>query len=538
MGEFNEESAKADANIAEDDLKKNNSDNSDDTSALPDQEAEPQNIFMNYDPEQFQKRKWNSKTAGENAEYHNCIFVNGEDLEHFIINSGSIDGNISQGNTNTAEASEHFHFQKSEDLKQFFKMYSGTDYLPIFIVLVALKVVPSAHLFSLAQKLGEYIYPAKPLDEGKNITGKSLSTLLSLEEILETMGAEGITVTVKSEAGELTVPSVSLKNHFRFSELEMSIWNGYPGLRDGIIKWLLDISGLKVVRRLILCQIADAVAVFAAMDFSYAKDNIIPRFTRGEHRDDFYFLKRVIGRCLESNECRENTEILLSHWCGLDNNDFLWKTALALYASDGRYTFYPAVYKRLRQTIQTELQQGIAIQAEQTIYLFKEETKIPFNILQENEHVADAYLEILSKQFEDCHAKWTQLKFGYYFMTLLWQDYMTEGYPSYKSIFIDSVNRSRVSKAMYPLIRYAWKKQIFRRYFIEPVFAMYIEELEKYHRSWDYMKKFLKVIAFTGQEADYMHTLKMLKRLDSSRENTFISRQMQDYLQELLSKRK
>lgn len=373
----NEESIKADANNVEDDLKKDSSDNSSGSSASPDQEAEPQNIFMNYDPEQFQKRKRDSKTAGENAEYYNCIFVNGEDLEHFIINSGSIDGNISQGNTHTNEASAHFHFQKSEDLKQFFKTYSGTDYLPIFMVLTALKVVPSAHLFSLAQKLGEYIYLPKPLDEGKNITGKRLSTLLSLDEILETMGAERITVTVKSEAGELTVPCVSLKNHLRFSELEMSIWNGYPGLRDGIIKWLLDIAELKALRQLILCQIADAAAVFATMDFSYAKDNIIPRFTRGEHRDDFYFLKRIIGRCLESDECRKNTEILLIHWCGLDNNDFLWKTALALYTSDGRYTFYPALYKRLRLTIQTELQQGIPIQAEQTIYLFKEETSFP-----------------------------------------------------------------------------------------------------------------------------------------------------------------
>lgn len=44
------------------------------------------------------------------------------------------------------------------------------------------------------------------------------------------------------------------------------------------------------------------------------------------------------------------------------------------------------------------------------------------------------------------------------------------------------------------------------------------------------MKKFLKVIAFTGQESDYRYTLKMLKRLDGGRENTFISQQMQDFL--------
>ena len=90
---------------------------------------------------------------------------------------------------------------------------------------------------------------------------------------------------------------------------------------------------------------------------------------------------------------------------------------------------------------------------------------------------------------------------------------------------------------MIPVMCYIWKKQPLRTQFMEPVFCAYVKELESYQKPWEYMKRFLKTIAFTGNRIDYDNTIRMLERLNKINMQESIPKQMIRYLKNLLCSR-
>ncbi len=488
-----------------------------------------------YDPEQYRKRKRENKENKENAEYHNCIFLDGKDLSNFVFNSGEINGTISQTRGGMCPDSSKVVFRKKEDLRLFLDTYSIDDYASIFLVVLILKIVPVACLYPMVGELKEHV-KAFDADTEKD-TEKKADTLLALEDVLYILGAKKVTATVKSEAGEMKVQCITLQKYDLMSETAAIVWENYPGIRESLIQWLLSISRVKEYRQMILYQITEALADLAAVDFAYAKNHIISRFVRDTSQDSLYFLKAILHNCLKSQVYRQNAETLLCHWCKLDNNDFLWKVALALVDFEADYRFCDSVRKRLAFMVKEELEEGIALEAESVIYIFKEESKIPFQILQENRAASIMYLEILTEQFHACGRVREELRFACYFGMLMWQDYMAEGYPSYRSLFIDSVNQKDICEKMGALLCTIWKRQTFRTMWMEPVLGMYIKEYHDQHKSWFYMKRFLRLLAFTGRETDYRYMQKMLKRIGRDYGDA-IPKEMQVYLSELLNKRK
>lgn len=495
---------------------------------------EKDNDLLTYNPEEFEKKKRDNIVSTERTEYNNCIFINGADIENFIFNSGRIYGDISQGNIRQEVEADPFRCKSSDGLESLFKEHSETGYRVILITLIALKIVPTAHLFSLAERLNMHI--SSGVTEQTKV-GFQYYANWSIEDVLKILGSEKIIASIKSEAGELPVSCITLKDRSCFAKLATTIWNEYPGFRDGIMKWLLEISEIKELRPLILHQIANAIASFSAADFSYAKTSILPYFTHNKKRDDFYFLRQIFTRCLLNDDCKCNAETLLIHWCRLEQNDFLWKIALAICSTAAECKFYSAVCDRINQIIQRELQQGILVKGTKTIYYFKPETGVPFRILQENANASDAYLTVFASCFAACETYQDYLRFGYYASSLLWIDYMEEGYPNYQSIFISSLNRKEIRTRMIPVMCYIWKKQPLRTQFMEPVFCAYVKELESYQKPWEYMKRFLKTIAFTGNRIDYDNTIRMLERLNKINMQESIPKQMIRYLKNLLCSR-
>lgn len=485
-----------------------------------------------YDPEQYWKQKWESKQNGESTEYHNCIFVRGEDLNNIVFNSGEIDGNISQKVGGAVHGFEKVCFRKIEDLKAFMDTYSMDDYVSVFLTVLILQIVPISYMYSIAGSLTRQI----GADKTGADTEKRTKKLLPLEDVLDILGAMKVSAIVKNETGEMEIQCIRLKEPGLMPRTAAVIWENYLEIREGLILWLLEISKAREYRQLLLYQITEAVADLAALDFAYARSFIISQFVHNESKDSFYFLRAILRRSLKSERSRKNADTLLCHWCNLDNNAFLWKIALSLVDEDTYYSFSGYLYKRLSSIIKSEISRGTAVESTSVRYLFKEETEIPFQILQENRAASVLYLEAVAEQFEACCTRRERLRFGYYFVMLMWKDYIVEGYPSYRSLFIDSVNQKRVGKRMGLLLRYIWQIQTFREKIVEPIMGMYIKEYQAKQVSWHYMKKFLQILAFTGREIDYRHTLGMLQRI-SRRSGSRIAEEMQDYLTELLNKR-
>lgn len=496
-----------------------------------------------YHPEEYWKEKLESKKQNEGTEYHNCIFVDGKELQNFIINQGEIQGDIAQenhlhsgSNMNTKE-SDKLCFQTKQDLTRFLSHPAMKTYIPILLTIVTLKIVPVSYLYSIASKLKEFanLFSEESKTEGQ--MEKQNNALLSLEDIMEVIQAKKVTAMLKSEAGEMEVACITLKNHTLLFEASAALWENYPGLRVPLIDWLFDISKIKEYRQMLLLPVADALADVSALDFSYAKTNIISRLAKNSSRDDFFFLKTIMKRCLNTLSCKDNADKLLCHWCDLDNNDFLWKIALALVSDELSYHFSLPLIRRLKNIIKEELDKGIALSWEFPLYLFEQDTKVPFSILQGNPDAALMYLEVLTEQFALCHTRQGELRFSYYFTMLMGQDYMAEGYPDYRLLLINSLNQNKISKKMCEIWRVAWKKRGVREFQVKHIFSAYLNECEEKQLSWEYMKKFLRIIAFTGEERDYQNIIKLLQYVKRNYPGNTVAEEMKHYLENLLNSR-
>lgn len=468
------------------------------------------------------------------AQYHNCIFIDGKDLNNFIVNSGYIKGNIDQStNDENADAAESFVFNKKEDISKFIEVYSETNYVPILITIVALKAVPENYLLTLAGELKRQLY--KSTLKTNEDEAEEESIFQSINDILRILNAEKMNATIRSNAGDMTVQCIILKDKSFIKEISTTLWKNYHAMRPLLISWLIKISRLKNIRKTILWQIVEAVTEFAALDIAYTINDIIPLFLSTKNRDNFYFLTRILGKCLRIKEYEGNVNELLCHWCGLDN-EFLWQVAYYLYDNTQEYAFNSSLRKRLIKVIKQELKSGIEFKLSDIIYTYPDYSKIKFDLLQEKSNMSEIYIEIIAYLFRKCETRNMKIRFGYYFINLFWQDYLKEGYPVYEVLFIQCMNRKNLREKMRPLIIYIWQKRIFREE-MENVLCIYGRELEKNHRSWDYMKNFLKMIAFTNEEEDFKNVIRMFDRAMDTDPGKSVAVQMKKYLMDLLNNR-
>lgn len=129
-----------------------------------------------------------------------------------------------------------------------------------------------------------------------------------------------------------------------------------------------------------------------------------------------------------------------------------------------------------------------------------------------------------------------KIRFGYYFINLFCEDYLNEGYPVYELLFIQCINRRNLREKMRPLIIFIWQNKVFRD-IMEIIMHYYFRELGKNNRSWDYMKNFLKMIAFTGLEEDYKNVIRMFEKVKDKDPGKKVTEQMKKYLKNLLNNR-
>lgn len=500
------------------------------------QTVELQSVYDKYTLEECMEKKEHHRLEKETADYHNCIFIDGKDLSNFIINSGEIHGNIKQSVEEKKKVQgEVFHFQEKRDFREFIKLYYHTEYVPVLITLGVIKIVPVQSLMMFSDELKKKLRMENSGDESGQQPAPN--TLQSVEEIALILDAESIIATIASEAGELEVRCLILKDRASIHKIAEMIWIDYPGMRQGLIDWLLIISQLKYIRKAILYQITEAIVEFCAMDFAYAKNEIIPRFTKNKNKDSLYFLEKILKRCLGIPEYQKNVDSLLCHWCKLEHK-FLWLIVYRLYDKQNKYKFHEFLYRRLMQVVDEELCQGLEQQGSDVSYIYSNYSQIPFGVLQENQDMAELYVDVLAAVFGTCSTRSEKIRFGYYISGLLWQDYIEEGYPVYRSLFINCVNHKELRGKLQPLFLYIWHKKVFREILGKNVIVFYLSELEKKQRPWDYMKNFLKMLAFTGDAEDFDNTIRMLERVKNGKAGAMPAKQMIEYLMNLLTIRR
>lgn len=477
--------------------------------------------------ESFEKKEQVEKDRKE-AEYHNCIFIDGKELNSFIFNSGEINGGITQSSYGGGEEKkEENTFREKHDLTGFLASHQKDGYASVLIIMAVLKAVPEQYLFSFSEELQKILTPEENEKEEKIPVAYQ-----SVDSIINVISAERIEIVVNTAVGKIPVRSLVLKDKSQIGSIMKAIWYDYPGMREGLIKWLILLSRKQDVRKILLCQLAEAVGTFAAYDFTYAQNKIIPRFSQLKGRDDFYFLNKVMEHCLGSDSCGRFADRLLEQWCFTKE---LWKIPLHLYHSQESREFHRSLAKKLRNIIEEELDDAREIEGRDYIYIFTDFSKIPFDLLQENQDGAGLYMKTLSEVFAECKSRKERMRFGYYFCGLLLQDFLTEGYPFYKCAILDSFHKKELRSGISPVMTYVWQVKALRDIIANEILSRYIQELDYYSRSWEYGKSFLKSLAFTGQQEDYKNAIRMLERRGTKGKT---ADEMRDYLENLLQQRK
>lgn len=412
--------------------------------------------FNNSSVEDFEKKK--KEDNQESESYHNCIFIDGTDLQNLLINSGNINGNINQSIYKEKGSEENqFLFKGTEDLSEFIKNYFHTNYVSLLITVVVLKAVPENYLFLISDELKKILSSGNE-DEEKQASNGAI--FQSIEDVIKVLNLERINATIRSETGELETTCLMLRDRGDIQKINTELWKNYPALRGGLIDWLLKVSDLGSVRKTSLYQIVDAIAGFAALDFSYAKNEIIPRFTSGRRKGNFRFLIKILEKCFEVPQYQKNADALLCHWCKLDNK-FLWQIAFYIYDEEKEFDFNLILYDKLRNIIEQELYQGIEHEETDIVFDYDFYSMISFKLLQERIGMSQIYIKLLATVFRECKTRNEKIRFGYYFCNLFVEDYLAEGYPNYESFFIRSMNYKELKKQMRPLLQYIWRKKVF-----------------------------------------------------------------------------
>lgn len=478
----------------------------------------------------FQKETFDQKeqeeTERKEAGYYNCIFIDGKDF-NTVINSGEIFGGLNQGSASEKnDKKEGNVFREHTDLDDFLKAHQNDGYACILLTLSVLKVVPEQYLFGFSEKLRKILSPVE-LAEGENV----LVAYQSIEAILKIIMSERVDVTVNTAVGEIPIRGLILKDTKQIEIIKKTIWNNYPGMRDGLIYWLIEMSRESGVRKVLLGQIAEAIGEFASFDFTYAQNSIIPHFTDIRKKDNLYFLKNIMQTCLNSNDCGKFTDSLLENWCYTKK---LWKVALSLYSSKTVRNFHAPLEKKIRDIIEWELSKGIEVETKDYEYIFENFSQIPFEILQENNQAAELYSRILSEVFQQCKNRKEKVRFGYYFCGLLFQDFLAEGYPFYRCALFNVFNTKEIRIGLSPVVTFVCEKKALRDIAANQIFTRYIHEMDIYSRSWEHEKNFLKSLAFTGRKADFQNLIHTLERKEVYGKT---ANEMKHYLEKLLEQR-
>lgn len=446
-----------------------------------------------------------------------------------VENSGFMHGNIHQ--TEQAEDKNRNHSARLqldlEHLSAYLKKQENFDESVILIVLVLLRILPDSSIFAISNQLLEQL--------SKGSTEESEVTFHSVEEVAEKFQLEFGMVKVQSVTGQISVSCLIWEKEELAKEVTTYCWRNYPEMRHGIVEWLIELRDFQQNRSLLLYQIHEALQELASLDFDYTYHSILPFLFKVQNWDNYNSLIHVIQGLMDTENYRHNTQTLLGNWCS--ENGWLWKVAYFFYKQESTWNWQNLLKRRLKKEIQRELERGTPYRNDNSKYYFPPVDAIPIGILQDEKDMASLYLEVLSEEFQLSERTKDKERFACYICRLFWKDFMEEGWPTNRMMFLDSCNSKKDRKAIKPFLRFIWQRKRYRD-MISKLLIVYMNSLTKRNLSWDYTKEFWKLVAFTGEEADFQNTIHFLERAEIQYEDSQQYTQVQEYLRQLLERRR
>lgn len=238
-----------------------------------------------------------------------------------------------------------YDLRKVEDCAKFVEFYKGGEYLALAIVLCTFEIISLGDLPNLKMKLIENFPQVKVLnDEGREAEKPQQDSYISLNSMLSVIGGK---IFITDDGQRCTGFGEDSEKAL------VNMWEQFPGLRNNILSWLIDSSGIFEYRTAFdAYQVTAAFVRVISLDFVDAKKNIFARLYSNPNNAGL--LGALAYELYKKPEFRKEILEIGCQWAA-SNSHWLWKPACILYSNlDGENVSYD-LEKCLRDSIKKRL---------------------------------------------------------------------------------------------------------------------------------------------------------------------------------------
>ncbi len=388
----------------------------------------------------------------------NCIIIVGGSYDNTVINSGEINGGVTQQHHSTHQEKASGikrKLIKETDLAEFIKDYAGTTIFYALISLTALEIIPENKLYYIVNLLFNRFTKDTDMEGTASDVWKE-KMILPFEDLLDTIGARRVEAVQKSNAGDIPISCMAFENAEEIQWLCRALWNNYPQYREVIVNWLFDLKDDPLIKGLISFQIAGGMSRFAKVDFNYANDYIIGRLASKKQYDDLKYLVIILNDLKE--QYSKNIDCLLCYW--LNNDTVLWQVGYRMYAKGQDFDYLTLVERKIKGIIEADMKPEIMKYPDLAGWFSasRNDIVIPAHFQTK---LAELMIRTLSLAFSKCKSFDEQKIAALYFLILFREDFLCAHRPYHELIFIRAFNHE-TKKDISALVLFIWARTFFQ----------------------------------------------------------------------------
>lgn len=299
-------------------------------------------------PEDFAKKAIGKELGNKFATQNDGNVTN-----QYIFNIDSMTGNIASIQkddlvSKVAANNRQYKLNERQDCSDFVTEYKISLHLAYAIAISMFEYVPVSDLQRLSESLlWRFDKFPKEYDENGNEVTTNISPFISLDAILNTIGARVCKVSFVSQFENVTERCLSFEE-LRDKVME-NLWGLFPMMRSEITSWLIETDFAYSYRNTFSTScFVKAMYNIIKTDFGDSINRLFPQLVSRE--ENKYLMIRLMLLLVEDNETKKNAYEILRRWA--TSPKWLWEISLVVYSlADEELSFKDELEKTLMRKI-------------------------------------------------------------------------------------------------------------------------------------------------------------------------------------------
>ena len=418
---------------------------------------------------------------------------------NMIVNLGSIQGDIFQHhNKSMVMKRGTLQLEKEKNFGEFYKTYRNSSVFSAMIAVAALEIIPENLFTVICRLLNSSITEISGQQE---LTNTNEEKYESVNEILSIIKAEKQSATLRQNGGEIPIQCIVFSDPSYAEWIRRKIWSDYLQMREAVAAWIFNLKDNPEVNSILYYQIVNGISAFAKLDYLYALEKFINPVEKPWKAGNIGYVVKVFKSLLSKKDYEIQVELLMCSW--MKEKSQRWRIAYQLY--DPRVC--DEWKKRLRNKLISEMKEDIAELHDDFVEWYRRSRRYMIAPVHINPPSVEMLIEALAVVFAEAKRYRDKENVMVYFLILFREDYLFTGYRYKKMALINSCNYKEISKQLRNLLHFGWQTKKFRDSIFQ-IIDFHLDD-QRNDNEWEYMQRFLKLIAFTNEPVDF-YNLKYL----------------------------